>query len=87
MTSSGFEFKTPEDVAQRLKKFKFRQRFFGGVDEKNVWEGIEKLDSYYRQVYDYQEARHDALLKEREAMIQRLLRENQQLRSKLQNGR
>lgn len=87
MTSNEFEFKTPEDVAQRLKKFKFRQRFFGGVDEKNVWEGIGKLDSYYRQVFDYQEARHDAVLHERDEMIRKLLRENQKLRSEIKNGR
>lgn len=83
MTSIRFEMKTPEDIAERLKKFKFRQRFFGGVDEKNVWEGIGKLDAYYRQVFDYQEARLDALLHERDEMIRRLMRENQKLRSDL----
>lgn len=83
MTSIRFEMKTPEDIAERLRKFKFRQRLFGGVDEKNVWEGIGKLDAYYRQVFDYQEARLDALLHERDEMIRRLMRENQKLRSDL----
>lgn len=69
-----FEFKTPQDVAERLARFKFKQRFFGGLDEANVWEGLKKLNSYYEQVYLYQQTCFQTLLTEREEEIQALKR-------------
>ncbi len=76
----NFEFKTPEDVANRLKKFRFKKRMFGGVDEANVWEGIGKLDEYYQQVYQYEQAEYESLLKERDAVIRKLQMENKKLK-------
>ncbi|MDY5275568.1 MAG: hypothetical protein SPH33_06770, partial [Atopobiaceae bacterium] len=35
-----------------------------GVDEREVWHVIERLDEMYRQLYREQEVRYEALLQE-----------------------
>jgi hypothetical protein len=57
-----------ELIASKLQRLKWRHRPMG-VDERQVWHVIERLDQMYRQLYREQEVRYQALLEraEREA--------------------
>lgn len=66
------DIKTVEDIAEYLNTLTFRKTTFGGVDERDVWKKIEKLNDYYTQVYNRQEAAWQAKLAEREDLIVRL---------------
>ncbi|MGI6110369.1 MAG: hypothetical protein ACOYB8_11080 [Eubacteriaceae bacterium] len=74
--------RTPEDVAERLTHLKFSKKAFGGVDEEDVWDKIDRLNEYYKQVYLYQEAHYQSLLDERNKTIRYLQQELQKSRNK-----
>lgn len=78
-----FEFRTLEDIANRLKKFRFKKRTFGGVDEKNVWEGIGKLNEFYEEFFRYQQAGYEARLRDKDKTIRALLEENKRLKDQI----
>ena len=50
-----------ELIASKLQRLKWRHRPMG-VDERQVWHVIERLDQMYRQLYREQEVRYQALL-------------------------
>ena len=52
-----------EIIAQKLDRLTWRHSLMG-VDEREVWHVIERLDEMYRQLYREQEVRYEALLKE-----------------------
>lgn len=52
-----------ELIAQKLDRLTWRHSLMG-VDEREVWHVIERLDEMYRQLYREQEVRYEALLKE-----------------------
>lgn len=52
-----------ELIAQKLDQLTWRHSLMG-VDEREVWHVIERLDEMYRQLYREQEVRYEALLKE-----------------------
>ncbi len=64
--------KTLEEIAEFIKKMKFRKSLFGGVDEKNVWKKIDDLNNEYKSVFDAQEVKYQTLLEERDQEIKTL---------------
>lgn len=52
-----------ELIAQKLDQLTWRHSLMG-VDEREVWHVIERLDEMYRQLYREQEVRYEALLQE-----------------------
>lgn len=66
--------KNMEEVAAVLKGLKFRKRFFGGVDEMDVWRQLEKLQKEYRSAYEAEQERNKALIRERDIQISQLKR-------------
>ena len=48
-------------IADKLDRLTWRRRPMG-VDERQVWHVIERLDEMYRQLYREQEIRYEALL-------------------------
>ena len=48
-------------IADKLDRLTWRRRPIG-VDERQVWHVIERLDEMYRQLYREQEIRYEALL-------------------------
>lgn len=61
-----------QEIAAFLKNLKFQKAFFGGVREADVWKKLELLDRKYRDAFEAQEIRFQALLEEREARIREL---------------
>ena len=61
-----------EDIAEVFKGMRFRKKFIGGVDEKDVWKKLEQLQKEYRSAYEMQEERYKALLQERDEEIKSL---------------
>ncbi len=61
--------KTMEEIADQLKRIRFRHKLFGGVSEDSVWRVLEKLQREYRSVMDAQRIGYEALLDERDAEI------------------
>ena len=64
--------KSMEEIADYLKKIKFRRNLIGGVDEADVWRQLEFLQKEYRSAFDAQEAWYQALVAERDNAITRL---------------
>lgn len=64
--------KSMEEIAGQLKKLHFRKKLIGGVDEADVWKQLELLQADYRAAFETQEAYFQALLDERDDMIDRL---------------
>lgn len=59
-----------ESIAVALKKLRFKKSLFG-VNERNVWVKIRKLDEMYRMLYQRQEIEYRALIKERDEMLKK----------------
>ena len=38
-----------EDISKVLKEIKFKKKFFGGVDELDVWNKIESINLEYKE--------------------------------------
>lgn len=41
-----------EDISKLLKDMKFKKKFFGGVDELDVWNKIESLNLEYKELFE-----------------------------------
>ena len=50
-----------ELIAGKLERLTWRHRLFG-VDERQAWHVIQRLDEMYRQLYREQEIKYQALL-------------------------
>ena len=61
-----------EDIAEQLKKTRFQKKFFGGVDEEDVWRKLDELQKEYQSAFDAQQERNNALLEERSIVIRQL---------------
>ena len=53
-----------EKIINWLKIVKFRKRFFGGVDEQDVWRKIQELNEMYEAALKVERIRYDVLLQE-----------------------
>ena len=58
---AGQEPVSLELIADKLARLTWRRRPLG-VDERQVWHVIQRLDEMYRQLYREQELRYQALL-------------------------
>lgn len=58
-----------DDIAEVFKTMKFKKKFFGGVDERDVWKKLDKLQKEYRSAYEMQQERYEARLQERDEEI------------------
>lgn len=67
--------KNMNDIAEVFEKLRFRKKFIGGVDERDVWKQLELLQAEYRAAYESQQERYAALLAEREAVARALKRQ------------
>lgn len=66
--SEGATPQPPEEVsldliAQKLDRLTWRHRVWG-VDERQAWHVIQRLDEMYRQLYREQQLHYEALLAE-----------------------
>lgn len=52
------------EVADHIKKMKFRRKLFGGVDEEDVWKKIRDLDLDYQNLYRSLELKYKRALGE-----------------------
>lgn len=50
-------------IAQKLDRLTWRHRVWG-VDERQAWHVIQRLDQMYRQLYQEQRLHYEALLEE-----------------------
>lgn len=64
--------KTMEELADYYKNLHFKKVLLNGLDEEDVWKKIEELQLEFQSVYEAQEERYKALLKEREEAIIKL---------------
>lgn len=64
--------KSLEEIAEFIKKMKFRKSLFGGVSENSVWKKIDDLNNEYKSVFDAQEVKYQTLLEERDQEIKTL---------------
>lgn len=53
-----------EKIIDWLKKVNFRKKFFGGVDEQDVWRKIQELNEMYEAALKAERIRYDVLLQE-----------------------
>lgn len=56
---------TLELIAQKLDRLTWRHSLWG-VDEREAWHVIQRLDEMYRQLYQEQRIHYEALLEENE---------------------
>lgn len=50
-----------EDISKFIKEMKFKKKLFGGVDELDVWNKIESLNSEYKELYEIQQTKINIL--------------------------
>lgn len=60
------------EIIKCIQQMHFRKKFFGGVDEMDVWRQLEALQIEYEKQMMKQKIRSDAVLKEREERIRHL---------------
>ena len=61
--------KTMEEIAELLKELRFRKKVFGGIDEDDAWQVIEKLQREYRSVVEAERERCSARVEDRDRII------------------
>lgn len=54
---------TLELIAQKLERLVWRRRLWG-VDERQAWHVIKRMDEMYRQLYREQQVHYEALLQQ-----------------------
>ena len=57
-------------IADKLEKLRFKTALFG-YSKKDVWHKISRLDEMYRELYELQEYKYQALLRERDELVRR----------------
>lgn len=60
-----------EDITVLMEKMRFRKKWIGGVDEKDVWRQMENLQN----AYEIQQERFRVLIRERDLEITKLKRQ------------
>ena len=48
------------EIAELLKHTKFKRKWFGGVDEEDVWEKLGRLQAEYSELIEENDRKHDA---------------------------
>lgn len=70
------------DIAEELKKVRFKKKLFGGVSEEDVWRTIEQLQKDYQKVFDAQSEQNKALVQERNHVIRQMNAKMKELEKK-----
>ena len=63
--------RTLEDIAEYIKKMRFKKGFYG-IKPASVWKKIEDLNEEYKAVFQAQEIAYESRIKEREDRIAEL---------------
>lgn len=50
-----------EDISKVLNEIKFKKKFFGGVDELDVWNKIESLNLEYKELFEIMQTKINIL--------------------------
>lgn len=58
-----------EELTHLFEQMKFRKKWLGGVDERDVWKKLEQLQQVYEQAYQRQAAYYQALLEQQERLL------------------
>lgn len=53
--------KSLEEIAKLLKHTKFKRKWFGGVDEEDVWKKLGRLQAEYSELIEENSRKHDAV--------------------------
>jgi len=64
-----------KSIAEALEKLHFKKSLFG-VNERDVWTKIRRLDEMYRTLYREQEIKYRALIKKRDVTSKRASQED-----------
>lgn len=51
-------------IVEWLEGVSFRKKFFGGVDEQDVWKKINELNDMYERALEAERVRYDTLIKD-----------------------
>lgn len=51
-----------KEIAEWLDKVRFRKKFFGGLDEEDVWKKIDELNSMYEIMLEAERVRYDTMI-------------------------
>lgn len=51
-----------KEIEEWLEKVRFQKKFFGGVDEQDVWTKISELNKMYESALRDERVRYDTLL-------------------------
>lgn len=51
-------------IVEWLEKVHFRKKFFGGVDEQDVWKKISELNNMYENALEAERVRYDTLIED-----------------------
>lgn len=50
-----------EDISKVLNEIKFKKKFFGGVDELDVWNKIESINLEYKELFEIMQTKINIL--------------------------
>lgn len=50
-----------EDISKVLNGIKFKKKFFGGVDELDVWNKIESINLEYKELFEIMQTKINIL--------------------------
>lgn len=73
--------KSMDDIAELFKNLRFKRQILGGVNEKDVWKGLDRIQKEYRSAYERMQAGYEARLQERDEEIARLKEQNEEIAS------
>ena len=63
-----------ENVSNYLKNLRFKKKIINGIDEEDVWRKLDLLEKEYEKAYQSLLDKSNALLEEKDATIERLLK-------------
>ena len=58
------DLKTMEDIADYLNSVRLKKKFFGGVDEEQLWQILNRVQEGYKNVFLQQEQKYKTLLEQ-----------------------
>ncbi|WP_314795279.1 hypothetical protein [Eggerthia catenaformis] len=61
-----------ENISNYLKDLKFKKKLINGIDEEDVWHKLDLLEKEYEKAYQSLLDKSNALLEEKDAIIERL---------------
>ena len=51
-----------KEIAEWLEKVSFRKKFFGGLDEQDLWKKIDELNNMYGAALEAERVRYDTMI-------------------------